>query len=114
MILHFRVTAVNLRFFYKSPNIAPLFFRFFIKNNRTKWPDHRNIFSFDRQFLLGIKYQTGTVANPSKHEEHYIWTYDLEDFFNEYKKQTKELKTSRPKEILYDENWEYMKLTLKC
>lgn len=83
------------------------------ENHRTKWPDHQNIFSFDRQFLLGINYQIGTVADLSKHEGHNIWTYDVEDFFDEYKKQAKELKASRPKEMFFEEDWDYMKLILK-
>lgn len=79
---------------------------------RTMEPKYRFIFSYDRQFLLGTDYQTGTYADLSLHRGQYIIFDDLETFFREYRKQARELKATRPKELEFEDHLDYMKLTL--
>ena len=48
-----------------------------------------------------------------------LWTiftinfYGLEDFYKEYRKHAREMKATRPKEILFEDDLNFMKLTLK-
>ncbi len=37
----------------------------------------------------------------------------LDNFFEEYRKHAREMKATRPKEILFGDDWDFMKLTLK-
>ena len=76
-------------------------------------PIFRSIFEFDKQIIFGTNYQTGGKANLTIHNGRYINFYGLENFFDEYRKQARELKATRPKEILFEDDWKYMKLTLK-
>ena len=39
--------------------------------------------------------------------------YGLEDFYKEYRKHARELKATRPREILFEDDLNFMKLTLK-
>ena len=71
------------------------------------------MFSFDRQFILGLKYQTGGQANLSINEGYFTVYENLDDFFKEYRKHAREMKATRPKEILFEDDWNFMKLTLK-
>ena len=83
------------------------------ESHRVKWPNSRSLFSFDRQFILGLEYQTGGYADLSKHNGNYVIYHDLDNFFKEYRKHAREMKATRPKEILFEDDWNFMKLTLK-
>lgn len=72
-----------------------------------------SIFEYDKQIILGTNYQIGGKANLNIHEGRYINYYDLEDFYKEYRKHARELKATRPKEILFIDDLNFMKLTLK-
>ena len=76
-------------------------------------PIFRYIFEYDKQIILGTNYQIGGKANLNIHEGRYINYYDLEDFYKEYRKHARELKATRPKEILFIDDFNFMKLTLK-
>ena len=76
-------------------------------------PIFRYIFEYDKQIILGTNYQIGGKANLNIHEGRYINYYDLEDFYKEYRKHARELKDTRPKEILFEDDFNFMKLTLK-
>ena len=76
-------------------------------------PIFRFIFEYDKQIILGTNYQIGGKANLNIHEGRYINYYDLEDFYKEYRKHARELKATRPKEILFIDDFNFMKLTLK-
>jgi hypothetical protein len=83
------------------------------ESHRVINPNSRSLFSFDRQFILGLKYQTGGQANLSINEGYFTVYEDLDDFFKEYRKHAREMKATRPKEILFEDDWNFMKLTLK-
>lgn len=76
-------------------------------------PNSRSLFSFDRQFILGLKYQTGGQANLSINDGYFTIYHDLDNFFKEYRKHAREMKATRPKEILFEDDLNFMKLTLK-
>ena len=76
-------------------------------------PIFRSIFEFDKQIILGTNYQIGGKADLTIHEGRYINYYGLEDFYKEYRKHARELKATRPKEILFIDDFNFMKLTLK-
>ena len=71
------------------------------------------IFSYDVQFLLGEGYQTGTHANLSVLNGNYKNYHSIEDFYERYKKQARDLKASRPKEISFNDTNDYMRLVVK-
>lgn len=71
------------------------------------------IFSYDIQFLLGDGYQTGTYANLSQHNGNSISYHFIEEFYERYKKQARDLKASRPKEISFNDTNDYMRLVVK-
>ena len=83
------------------------------ESHRVINPNSRSLFSFDRQFILVLKYQTGGQANLSINEGYFTVYVDLDDFFKEYRKHAREMKATRPKEILFEDDWNFMKLTLK-
>jgi hypothetical protein len=62
---------------------------------------------------LGTNYQIGGKANLTIHNGRYINYYGLEDFYKEYRKHARELKATRPKEILFEDDLNFMKLILK-
>lgn len=76
-------------------------------------PKEYFIFSYDIQFLLGDGYQTETYANLSKHNGNSISYHFIEDFYERYRKQAKDLKASRPKEISFYDTNDYMRLVVK-
>ena len=76
-------------------------------------PIFRYIFEYDKQIILGTNYQTGGKANLNIHNGRYINFYGLEDFYKEYRKHAREMKATRPKEILFLDDLNFMKLTLK-
>ena len=76
-------------------------------------PIFRYIFEYDKQIIFGTNYQIGGKANLTIHNGRYINYYDLEDFYKEYRKHARELKATRPKEILFIDDFNFMKLTLK-
>lgn len=83
------------------------------ESHRVINPNSRSLFSFDRQFILVLKYQTGGQANLSINEGYFTVYVDLDDLFKEYRKHAREMKATRPKEILFEDDWNFMKLTLK-
>jgi hypothetical protein len=76
-------------------------------------PIFRSIFEYDKQIILGTNYQIGGRADLTIYEGRYINYYGLEDFYKEYRKHARELKATRPKEILFIDDFNFMKLTLK-
>lgn len=71
------------------------------------------IFSYDVQFLLGEGYQTGTYANLSVLNGNYKNYHSIEDFYERYRNQAKDIKASRPKEISFYDTNDYMRLVVK-
>lgn len=83
------------------------------ESHRVRSHNHRSLFSFDRQIILGLEYQTGGYANFNKLTGNYAIYHGLDNFFEEYRKHAREMKATRPKEILFEDDWDFMKLTLK-
>ena len=83
------------------------------ESHRVRSHNHRSLFSFDRQIILGLEYQTGGYADFNKLTGNYAIYHDLDNFFEEYRKYAREMKATRPKEIMFEDDWDFMKLTLK-
>ena len=71
------------------------------------------MFSYDVQFLLGENYQMGTYADLSVLNGNNKIYHFIEDFCERYKKQARDLKASRPKEISFNDTKDYMRLVVK-
>lgn len=77
------------------------------------WPCRHEIFSFDKQILLGLDWQENTRADFSRNPNPYNIYYDVEDFEREYKKICRKNHASRVKSIEYQEALDHITLTVE-
>lgn len=76
-------------------------------------PGKHEIFSFDKQILLGLDWQENTHADFSKNPNPYNIYYDVEDFEREYKKICRKNHASRVKAIEYQEALDHITFTVE-
>ena len=64
-----------------------------------RFQPQRSVFSWDKHFLLGDDYQTGTTADFDTLTGRYVISYHEDDFFRDYKEKAKKNHCTRIKHL---------------
>ena len=64
-----------------------------------RFQPQRSVFSWDKHFLLGDDYQTGTIADFDTLTGRYVISYHEDDFFRDYKEKARENHCTRIKQL---------------
>lgn len=72
-----------------------------------------SVFSYDKQILLGLDYQTGTYADLQTLAGRYVISYGENDFFDDYKRAARENHSTRIKHLEQQSFLDRIELTVE-